>query len=140
MNDLFDKAFKKHTSGIEDHQFRHYNNSMGCMIYSKKHYKDEMLKRGMVPYEECERLAQEWDKTHAQQPYDTITAKAECIIKSLKMTADSQGNIKLGSRAIEALIELGAIKPRSEYAPDGIEMKGGFNEKGEGTIKDYVKR
>ena len=48
-DDMFDKAFKIHTRGMEDHEFKHFNESMGCMIYSKEHYKHEMKKRGMAP-------------------------------------------------------------------------------------------
>jgi len=114
MNDreydsYFDEIFKRHTRGIEDHQFRHFNESMGVMIYSKEHYKWEMKKRGMVPYEEAEKLADDWDKKNPQKDYGDLSSGAKEIIQSLKLTADSNGNIVLGGRAIKALQEIGAI-------------------------------
>ena len=114
MNDreydsYFDKIFKRHTRGIEDHQFRHFNHSLGIMIYSKEHYKWEMKKRRMVPYDEAERLAEKWDKEHPNKEYGDLSSGAKEIIQSLKMSADSDGNIVLGGRAIKALQEIGAI-------------------------------
>lgn len=118
---MFENAFNKMTKGVEEHSFSHYNEAMGVKIESKEHYKQEMKKRGMVPFDETERLAKEWDKEHSQQSYDELSPKAADIISSLKMSADKHGNIQLGSRAIEALIGIGAIKPRSPYIPEGYE-------------------
>ncbi len=126
-DDLFDKAFDEHIRGVEEHKFHHYNHSIGCMIYNKAHYKAEMKSHGLVPYFEMERLADEWDKTHKEQPFDEPSPKAMGIIKSLKMSADKYGNIKLGDKAINALIEIGAIKPQSQYVPQEIQDKGGFS-------------
>ena len=127
MYDLFDKAFDRHTKGIPDYQFRHYNTAMGCFIYNKDHYKHEMIRRGLVPYEESLRLAEKWDKEHAPKQYKGISPKAESIIKSLRLTADKNGNIKLGGNAINALKEIGAIKPQNPYAPKHIQP-GGFSD------------
>ncbi len=124
-DDYFDEIFRKHTRGIEDHKFRHYNNALGMWIYSKAHYKHEMKKRGLVPYDEAERLAEKWDKENPHQDY-TLSEGAREIIESLMLTADKHGNIQLGSRAINKLIEIGAIKPQSEHTPKG-EVKGGFS-------------
>ena len=124
-DDYFDKIFKEHTRGREDHEFRHFNHAMGIMIYSKEHYKWEMKKRRMVPYEETERLAEKWDKEHPQKEYDDVSPRAKEIIASLKMSADANGNIVLGGRAIEALQEIGAIG-RREHAPKQFVPEGGF--------------
>jgi len=121
----FDKIFKEHTRGIEEHNFRHYNHAMGCMIYNKAHYKAEMKKRRMVPYEETERLAEQWDKKHPRKEYDSIDPRAMDIIKSLKHSADEHGNIKMGDRAINAMIEIGAISVQSEHIP--TDLQGGFS-------------
>ncbi len=121
----FDKIFKSMTRGIESHNFRHYNNAMGCMIYNKEHYKSEMKKRRMVPYEETERLAEEWDKKNPRKEYGEINPKAMDIIKSLKHSADSHGNIKMGDRAINAMIGIGAISVQSEHRPE--DLQGGFS-------------
>lgn len=112
-SDLFLKAFKEMTKGMEDHEFKHYNESMGIRIHSKEHYIHEMKKRKMVPFKEMERMADKWDKDHPRKEYNHLSPKASEIIRSLKLTADKYGNLKLGTRAINALIEIGAIKPRN---------------------------
>lgn len=126
-DDLFDKAFKRMTRGMEDHQFRHYNRSMQCMIYSKEHYKHEMKKRGLVPYEEAERLAEEWDKKNLNKKYTGPSDKALNIIKSLRLTADKHGNIKLGGNAVRELSRLGLIRPHNPHTPVGATV-GGFSD------------
>lgn len=108
-DDYFDRVFRSMTKNMEEHQFRHFNNAMGIMIYGKEHYKAEMKKRRMVPYEEAERLADDWDKKNPQKDYGDLSTGAKEIIQSLKLTADSKGNIVLGGRAIKALQEIGAI-------------------------------
>ena len=108
-DNYFDKVFKELCKGREDHEFRHYNNALGMMIYSKEQYKAELKKRRMVPVDEAERLAEKWDKEHPKKNYDTISPKAQNIIASLKLSADSNGNIVLGGRAIKALKEIGAM-------------------------------
>ena len=125
-DDMFDKAFDKHVKGIEEHTFKHYNSSMGCHIRDKRHYKEEMKRRGMVPYDEMEKLCSEWDNNHRQKEYGDLSPKAMEIISSAKMSADKHGNVKLGGRAIEAMIEIGAINPRHEHVPDTYIGKGGF--------------
>ena len=127
MSDFFDKAFANMTRGMEDHQFRHYNRAMGCQIYNKAHYKHEMKRRGMVPYEEAERLAEEWDKKNAHKDYNGISPKARDVIASLRLTADKHGNIKLGGNAIQRLKELGLIQHHNPHTPVGA-MQGGFGE------------
>jgi len=124
---LFDSEFKKLTRGIEDHNFRHFNNSMGIFIYSKEHYKHEMKKRGMIPYDMAERMAEKWDSDHPRGATDKVSPKAMDVIRSLKMTADKNGNLSMGSRTIKALKEIGAIRGVSEHAPTHLQTEGGFN-------------
>lgn len=131
MNDqeydnYFDKIFKQLCRGREDHEFHHFNSSMGIWIYSKEHYKREMKQRRMVPYDEAERLAEKYDKEHPHKDYGDLSEGAMDVIRSLKMSADSHGNIKLGGRAIEALQEIGAIGS-SEHAPKQYAPSGGFS-------------
>jgi len=117
--DIFDKAFNRHVRGVEDHHFHHYNGSMGIQIYSKAHYKHEMKMRGMVPYDVAEQSAQDWDNKNKPKEFDSLSPKAESIIRSIKQTADKYGNIKLGGRAIKALEEMGAIQSRNPHIPEG---------------------
>lgn len=122
----FDRVFAKMTRGIEDHNFKHFNRAIGCYIYSKEHYKYEMKKRRLVPYDAAEQFADEWDKANPHKDYDSISPKAMDIIRSLKMGADKHGNIKLGSIAIEALIDIGAISGNASKIPDGAGLEGGI--------------
>jgi len=126
-DELFDKEFKLLTKGIEDHNFRHFNHSMGIYIYSKEHYKHEMKKRNMIPYEMAERMAEQWDSKHERKPTDKISPKAMDVIRSLKMTADKNGNLSMGGRTIKALKEIGACRGVSEHAPKHLPTEGGFN-------------
>ena len=118
----FDKAFNNMCKGREEHEFRHYNNAIGCMIYSKAHLKHEMKRRNMVPTDEAERLAEQWDKDNPKKGYGDISPKAMDIIRAVKMTSDKHGNICLGDRAIEALRDIGALpKAQSEISQDMME-------------------
>ena len=122
-DEIFEKSFNQMTRGMEDHQFTHYNDSLGCHVYSKEHYKSLMKQRGMLPSDLCQELADEWDRKNPDQTFDELTPKARNIIESIRLTADRNGNIKLGDRAINALIEIGAIST-TEHRPDSL--TGGF--------------
>jgi len=123
--DYFEKVFKRFCRGREDHEFNHYNQALGMRIYGKEHYKKELLRRRMLPFDAAQEMAEEWDKKNAPKKYDEISPKALSIINSMKLTADRNGNITLGSRAIKALKEIGAMN-NSEYAPRGL-SEGGFS-------------
>ena len=125
-DDYFDKIFKQLSRGREDHEFRGYNNAMGIWIHGKEHYKAEMKKRRMVPIDEAQRLAEEYDKKHPHKEYGELTPKAREVIESLRLTADKHGNIVLGGRAIEALREIGAIG-NTQHAPTQFSGAGGFS-------------
>jgi hypothetical protein len=122
----FDRVFAKFTKGIEDHQFIHYNNSMGIHIYGKEHYKAEMKARRMIPSGIMEKFAEDYDKENPKQTYDDLSPKAMDICRSLRVSADKYGNIKLGGNAIKAMVEIGAIQPMSPHVPEQIELSGGF--------------
>ena len=126
-NDYFEKIFKQVTRGREDHEFRHFNSAMGIQIHGKEHYKQEMKRRRMVPYDEAQRLADQYDKQHPRKEYGELSTGAREIIESLRLTADKDGNITLGGRAIQALQEIGAMGS-SEHAPEQFTPTGGFNQ------------
>lgn len=122
---ILNESIKKMSGKMEDHQFRHFNESLGIMIYSKEHYIHEMKKRRMLPFEECEYLAEKWESKNEKgyKPYDKLSPKADSIVRSLKLTSDRKGNIKLSDRAITALREIGAITGRIE----NFGTNGGFS-------------
>ena len=115
-DNFFEKAFARQFNRTEDHSFRGYNRSLGCFVEGKAHYKRLMKAKGLVPFEEAERLANEHDRSKNRQPFD-LSPRAMDIIRSVKVTADRQGNIRLGDRAIEALMSIGAIGNDSRYEP-----------------------
>jgi hypothetical protein len=125
--EYFEQCFSELCKGREDHEFVHFNRSMGIQIHGKEHYKHEMKKRGMVPLDEAERLAEKWDKENPRKEYDTLSPKALDIITSLKMSADKDGNITLGNVAINALQKLGVIGKSLEHAPTTFTGQGGFS-------------
>ena len=123
----FDKVFHSHCKGREEHEFRFHSDSLGVTFRGKEHYKQYMKVNNLLPYAETERLAEQYDKEHPRQEYGDISPKATDILRSIKMTADSEGNIKLGGRAVEALKSIGAIKSMSEHAPTSMQQGGGFS-------------
>ncbi len=116
-DELFEKSWKAFTSNKEEHTFKHYNNSLGMMIYSKEHLKAEMRQRRMLPMEVCEGLAEEWDRKNEYKRNEGYkpSDKAMDVIKNIKCLADKDGNLKLGGRAIQALKEIGAINEPTDY-------------------------
>lgn len=121
---ILNKSIKKMSGRMEEHQFRHWNDALGMMIYSKEHYIHEMKKRRMLPFEECEELAEQWESKNEKgyKVHDKLSPKADSIIRSLKLTSDRKGNIKLSDRAITALREIGAITGRVK----NFGINGGF--------------
>ncbi len=119
-SEYFDKIFKEHCKGREDHEFVFQSDSLGVQFYGKEHYKQWMKAHRMVPYNETERLAEQWDNKNQRKEYNELSTGAMDIIKSLRLTADKNGNIHLGSRAIKAMQEIGAIG-NGEHRPEGIQ-------------------
>ncbi len=110
---------------FEEHKYRHFNKALGCMIYSKEHYDREMKRRGLVPLDKAEAMAEEFDRKHRRKEYDGLSLTATEIIKSLKLKAN-KGHIRIepGSRAFLALKELGVCFDKD--IPEGV-VHGGFN-------------
>lgn len=125
FDEIFEKSFKSFAKGLEDHNFHHYNSSLDMWIYSKEHLKQEMKKRRILPADVCEGLADEWDSKHqmTQMTEDGLSDKAKGIIYAIKGMADKKGNLRLGGRAIEALIKIGAISKSYDFGTEG-----GFND------------
>ena len=126
-SDYFDRIFKEHCKGREEHEFRFKSESLGMTFRGKEHYKHYMKTNNLLPYAETERMAEKYDKEHPRKEYGDLSPKATDILRSIKMTADSEGNIKLGGRAIEALKDIGAIQPMSEHIPSSPQQTGGFS-------------
>ena len=137
---LTDKQLNKHFGHREEHEYRHFNRSLGCFVEGKEHFKKLMAQRKMVPYDLAEQYAEGYDKRHPRQAYE-LSPKAQDIIRSVKLTADRKGNIKLGGRAIKALQEIGAIpsdtvqQQMNDIYREETLGKGGFLQKDQGSFK-----
>ena len=97
-----DKDLIKYNGHLEDHQYRHYNHSLGCFVEGKEHYKYLMRKGGYVPFEMAESIIKE----PKHKDYN-ISKEALDFINQIKLTADSKGKVILGNRAIQRMKELG---------------------------------
>jgi len=103
----FDYHIKESTKGMEDHEFRHYNRSLGMMIYSKEHYIHELKKRNLVPDSMAEELRESYIKRNGRKEYKT-SPKARSIISELK-NCSRNGMIHLGEhpKLVKAMKEIG---------------------------------
>ena len=107
--------------------YAHYNRTLGMQINSKAQYDRVCKERGMVPLEEAQALAEKGRKEKIKDY--KISEESQAIIFAAKQTADKKGNIKLGDRAIDKLIQkkaIGRIVPDYMKLPSAYEKKGGF--------------
>ena len=96
-------------------------------IHSKDHY-DKVCKEGnWVSYEQAQEIA---EKSRKEKIKDyKISEESNAIIQYAKNIADKKGNVKLGDRAIDKLIEkkaIGKVVPEYMKLPSAYQPKGGF--------------
>ena len=104
----------------------HYNRAMGKMIHTKKDYLNGMKQGGFIPFDEARKIAEQTSKAK-HKPYDRLSPKAMAIVTTVsQQRPDKKGNIKLSGRTIEAMKEIGAIKPVSDHIPKEVKGQGGF--------------
>lgn len=107
-DDFFERSFDKAFGNKEDHEFVRYNEAMGIMTYGKEHYKMELKKRRLLPYDAALEIAERKDENKPIS-YQNMPDSYKDIIRSLSLTADKNGNIKIEGRAYDALVGIGAI-------------------------------
>ena len=90
----FDYHFTKMTNGIEDHEFKGWNHSLGCYIQDRNHYKHEMKKRGCVPDSMAEEMRADWHKRNPGKEYKTSRRCHELI--NFMQERSKNGMITLG--------------------------------------------
>lgn len=112
---------------IVKQSYAHYNRSLGMQIKNKDHY-DRVCKEGnWVSYEKAEEIAHNSRKSKIK-PYE-ISKDALAIIESAKNSRDDQGNVKLGTKVIKAMIDkkiIGKKVPEYMKLPSHYSGKGGF--------------
>lgn len=93
--------------------FGGWDTPTGRLVKGKDHYDRLMKEQGMVPYE--------GDKKGPTRKEYSISEQSLAIIRDAKMAADRRGNVKLGDRAIKALIDRKAI---GKKIPDYMKLPG----------------
>lgn len=121
--------------GIVVKNYAHVNRSLpnwdtpqGRIVKSKEHYERLCKENNMVPFEQAEEIAAKARKANIKDY--KVSKDSMDLIKSVKFTADKNGNVKLGDRAIDALIAKKAIGkkiPSYMKLPSVYNGKGGFN-------------
>lgn len=119
---ITDRELCKHFGHLEDHQYKHFNNALGCYVNGKEHFRILLDKGGFVPYESAVRAVESAEK-HKRKDY-TLSPEAQSFISSIRQTADSKGRVKLGSLAIDAMKRLGVSF--GDVRTDLDAQKGGF--------------
>ena len=108
--------------------YNHYNRTLGMQIRSKDHYDKVCKERGMVPIEQAQEMAEK-GRIAKIKPYE-LSKESEEIIKYAHQIKDTKGNLKLGDKAIKALIDkkaIGKVVPDYMKLPSVYSGKGGFS-------------
>lgn len=87
-NDKLKQAF----GNREDHEYRHYNNALGCMVNGKEDFVQKLESGGFVGDEDGNLMAEK-TRNMKKAKYDGVSDKTAKIIGALKSTADSEGNL-----------------------------------------------
>lgn len=97
--------------------FKNWDTPTGVKVKNKDHYDRLMKEQGMVSFDKAQEIA---DKSRKDKLKDyKISKDSMDLIQSIKQGADKKGNVKLGDRAIKALIDKKAI---GKKIPDYIKI------------------
>jgi hypothetical protein len=122
---LFDRAFNKQFGRIEDYRFRGFNHALGCFVESKDHYKRLMKRKGLIPADAAEEIAEDYRAEGERRKDLTMSDEAEGVIRAIRAsTRRKDGTIELSGRLVEAMVKMGAVSDRRFEVPDP--MSGGF--------------
>lgn len=110
--------------------YEHFNRSLpnwntpkGVYVKSKDHYDRLCKESGMVSVDKFGETG-----SKARKEYK-LSDKSKAIIAAASQIKDKNGKIKLGDKAIKAMIEIGAIKPKADWSshlPSSYKKEGGF--------------
>lgn len=109
--------------------YEHFNRSLpnwdtpkGVYVKSKDHYDRLCKEAGMVSVDK-------FGQTGSSRKEYKLSNKAKEIIAAASQIKDKNGKVKLGDRTIEAMKEIGAIKPKADWSkhlPKNLQKVGGF--------------
>jgi hypothetical protein len=119
--------------GREDHEYTFWTDIFGTdslgrpiKVEGKRHYEHLMACSGSVPLEEAQAIA--YDANAKKGGDYKPSPELQQLLREVSATADADGNIQLGSRALERMEELGCGLPRE--VPDFLknaEIAGGMH-------------
>lgn len=119
--------------GREDHEYTFWTDIFGTdhrgrpiKVQGKEHYKRLMAQSGSVPLEEAQKIAYEANNKNKGEGYKP-DPELEKFLREVRATADKDGNIRLGSKALERMEELGI--PTNRQVPDFLKnapLRGGL--------------
>lgn len=97
----------------EEHKYRFATDVFGTdkfgrpiKIEGKEHYKFLMAQGDYVPFERAQELAEEYHRKRGGDGYKP-SDELVLFLRHIKATADSRGNVQLGSRALAKMKEFG---------------------------------
>ena len=94
--------------------YSHFNDSLGKYIRSKRHYKEEMKRQGMVSFEEGEDIAcRARERSHKDYK---PTKETEKFLSEVNMRA-KDGKVKLSGREMAYMEKIGVNFKRPEERP-----------------------
>lgn len=106
--------------------YSHINRSLpdwdtpnGRIVKNKDHYDRLMKENGMVSYEQMQKHAE----GKKLKDYE-LSERGKSLIRSVSGAKDSKGRVKLGDRAIKAMVDMGAI---GKKIPDYMKLPDVYN-------------
>jgi hypothetical protein len=124
---LFEDAFNKEFGRIEDYRFKGFNHALGCFVESKDHYKVLLKRKGLLPSDAAERIAEESKSRAEKAGNKELSQESQEIINAIRRCRKkSDGTIELGGRLIEAMVKIKAIGNDNSYTPNDC-LVGGYS-------------
>jgi hypothetical protein len=103
--------------------FGGWDTPQGRIVKNRDHYDRLMKEQGMVSFEKAQEMADKAKEANIK-PY-VLSKTSQDIINSVRLSADRKGNVKLGDRAIKALIDKKAI---GKKIPDYMKLPERYKE------------
>lgn len=106
--------------------FGNWDSPKGKYISSRKHYEQECIKQGMIPFEQARELGKKEKDRIENSKYGGLSKEAMSLIHSVN--PDKRGNIQLSDRQIDKLRGLGVkIEKESKWVTEYDKKHGGFD-------------
>jgi len=101
--------------------YNHINSSLpnwdtptGKFIRNKRHYYEELKRHNMIPQEEADDRADKASKAN-RKDYK-LSGDTRQLLQTIKDTKDKTGKVRIKGKALEKMIDMGAIAKRADLA------------------------